>query len=320
VNKSFSDAIGHHGMDPQPASLHRLIDQPTTMTLMVLRQQRGTLLRTASSLSILLFSSTSSTVAFFSGMGKSRVPGFVAPTLFSSIGKSRAELVLDNPQWPAKWPYSEKDFVRMDESQDDIFYDQPRLVTHIDDPCINALSKFYSETLRDGDHVLDVCSSWISHYPKTWQAGAKVVGLGMNQYELSQNPVLTEYVVKDLNVDPTFPFDDNSFDVVTCVVSIDYLTKPLQVVQEMGRVLKPGGTAIISMSNRCFPSKAFQIWLQTNDLEHIFIVGSFFHYSGLFEPPKSYDRSPSPGRSDPLYIVTAKKSKSKNERDDFQTG
>jgi hypothetical protein len=52
-----------------------------------------------------------------------------------------------------------------------------------------------------------------------------------------------------------------------------------------------------------FPTKAFQIWLQTNDLEHIFIAGSFFHYSGLFEPPSSKDISPNPGRSDPMYIV-----------------
>jgi len=50
-----------------------------------------------------------------------------------------------------------------------------------------------------------------------------------------------------------------------------------------------------------------QIWLQTSDLEHIFIVGSFFHYAGCFEPPSCIDASPNPGRSDPLFIVRAKK-------------
>lgn len=43
------------------------------------------------------------------------------------------------------------------------------------------------------------------------------------------------------------------------------------------------------------------------DLEHVFIVGSFFHYAGGFEPPYALDLSPNPGRSDPLYIVEAKK-------------
>ena len=65
--------------------------------------------------------------------------------------------------------------------------------------------------------------------------------------------------------------------------------------------------AVIAISNRCFPTKAFQIWLQTNDLEHVFIIGSFFHYSGLFEAPTAEDRSPNPGRSDPLFIIKAKR-------------
>lgn len=42
----------------------------------------------------------------------------------------------------------------------------------------------------------------------------------MNEYELSKNPQLDAYAVKDLNVDPKFPYEDNSFDVVTCVVSV----------------------------------------------------------------------------------------------------
>ena len=119
----------------------------------------------------------------------------------------------------------------------------------------------------------------------------------------------TEYVVRDLNVDPTFPFEDNSFDFVTCVVSTDYLTRPLEVFSEIALVLKPNGVAIMSQSNRCFPSKAINIWLNTNDLQHVFIIGSYFHYSRGFAPPESLDISPNPGRSDPLFIIRAKVNK-----------
>jgi len=192
--------------------------------------------------------------------------------------------------------------MRMDESDDSLFYQDARLVYHIDDPAVEALTNYYSKNMKEGDDVLDICSSWVSHYPKEWKGG-KVVGLGMNEYELSQNPQLTDYVVRDLNKNPTLPFDDASFDKVTCVVSVDYLNKPLQVMKEVGRVLRPGGECIISMSNRCFPTKAFQIWLQTSDLEHVFIAGSFLHFSNAFEPPTSLDLSPNPGRSDPMYIV-----------------
>jgi ubiquinone/menaquinone biosynthesis C-methylase UbiE len=89
----------------------------------------------------------------------------------------------------------------------------------------------------------------------------------MNNFELSKNTQLTEFVAKDLNVDPLLPFPDNSFDFVTCVVSVDYLTRPLEVFSEVRRVLKPNGMAIMSQSNRCFPTKAINIWLNTNDAE-----------------------------------------------------
>lgn len=104
---------------------------------------------------------------------------------------------------------------------------------------MSALTQYYAENFKDGEDVLDICSSWVSHYPKGWKGG-NVFGLGMNEYELSQNPVLDSYVVKDLNKDPSFPFEDASFDKVTCVVSVDYLNKPLQVFKEIGRVLRPG--------------------------------------------------------------------------------
>merc|ERR1712106_1137820 len=82
------------------------------------------------------------------------------------------------------------------------------------------------------------------------------------------NKEVTEFVVKDLNEDPTLPFEDSSFDIVTNVVSIDYLTQPLQVCKEVARVLKP------------------------NDLEHVFIVGSYFHYASGFRPPSAVEVSP----------------------------
>lgn len=227
-------------------------------------------------------------------------------TMLSAVKNNLNERVLEKPKWPPTWPYSDSDFSRMDESDDGIFYESPRLCYHIDDSAVSALTEYYKEHIKDGEDVLDICSSWVSHYPKEWKGG-NVVGLGMNEYELSQNPQLSSYEVKDLNKDPVFPFEDDSFDKVTCVVSVDYLNKPKEIFAEIGRVLRPGGVCLLSMSNRCFPTKAFQIWVNTNDMEHIFIAGSFFHYSGLFEPPSCDDISPNPGRSDPLYIVRATK-------------
>ncbi|OWM83168.1 hypothetical protein CDL15_Pgr011850 [Punica granatum] len=195
-------------------------------------------------------------------------------------------------------------------SPDSLFYEAPRFVTHIDDSAIRALTKYYSEVLppsnTPGVSILDMCSSWVSHYPAGYKQ-ERIVGMGMNEDELKRNPVLTEYVVQDLNVNPNLPFEDNSFDVITNVVSVDYLTKPLDVFREMRRILKPGGLAIMSFSNRCFWTKAISIWTSTGDTDHVMIIGAYFHYTGGFEPPQAVDISPNPGRSDPMYIVYSRK-------------
>ena len=49
--------------------------------------------------------------------------------------------VLENVNWPAEMPFGPEDFARYDESKDDIFYSQPRFVTHIDDGAIGALTR-----------------------------------------------------------------------------------------------------------------------------------------------------------------------------------
>ena len=137
---------------------------------------------------------------------------------------------------------------------------------------------------------------------------SRIAATGMNALELEQNVQLSDYVPKNLNVDSKLPFEDGTFDVVTCVVSVDYLIKPLEVFTEVRRVLKPGGKFILSQSNRCFPSKAIAMWLQQSDLQHCQVIGAYFHYSGGWTPARAFDVSPSgPNTNDPLFIVEATK-------------
>ncbi|OCF54026.1 hypothetical protein L486_08466 [Kwoniella mangroviensis CBS 10435] len=97
------------------------------------------------------------------------------------------------------FPYNAKDLEPMDDSPDEIFYSEPRFVTHIDDGAITALRSYFAEVLptTEGSRILDMCTSWISHYPpqveKAVEDGCiEVVGVGMNNEEMKYNKVLKE--------------------------------------------------------------------------------------------------------------------------------
>jgi hypothetical protein len=160
--------------------------------------------------------------------------------------------------WPEEWPFRETDFLRSDSNDDGWFYKVPRLVYHIDEPAVASLTQYYRNNIPAKSDILDICSSWVSHYPLEFpDTMGKICATGMSGLELQFNDQLTGgYETKDLNEDPKLPYPDNSFDAVTCVVSIDYLIQPVQVLREVHRVLRPGGKVIVSQSNRCFPSKA----------------------------------------------------------------
>ena len=122
--------------------------------------------------------------------------------------------------------------------------------------------------------MLDLCSSFTSHYPEGYKA-KKCVALGLNFLELMANPSKTDYKVQDLNQNPKLPFDDASFDVITNSLSVDYMTRPLELFEEMHRVLKPGGLACMAFTIRCFPTKIVPIWNKPfTEMHHAQIVGA----------------------------------------------
>lgn len=220
--------------------------------------------------------------------------------------------VLSDPQWPKAWPFDQRDFRRRDEREDSDFYRSPAYTTHLDDEAIDALREFYAglHAFRESasSDILDLASSWISHYPENLSAAqvSRIRGIGMHGQELARNDQLGSFVVCDLNQSARLPYADDSMDLVTCTVSIDYFTNPLAILRELWRVLRPGGECHLSFSNRCFPTKVVGVWLSTNDAGHVWIVGSYFHFADGFTPPVVHDISPKFGQ-DPMYVVSATK-------------
>lgn len=199
--------------------------------------------------------------------------------------------------------YPPEYFDKPDPTDDAIFYITTRKVVHIDDDAIAALTDLYDQLLPENGVILDLMSSWRSHLP-TDKAFAQVIGHGMNAEEMAENPQLTEHFTINLNQAQVLPFEDNSFDAVTCAVSVQYLQYPLEVFSEVFRVLKSGGVFVVSFSNRCFPTKAINAWQYSGDEEHVSLVNSYFQLSEAWQDIHARIKPPTADK-DPLFMLWA---------------
>lgn len=206
---------------------------------------------------------------------------------------------------------------KLDESDDTLFYSLPRFVTHVDESFIQQLTELYRERLKPDGRILDLMSSWVSHLPEEIQF-AHVEGHGLNAEELARNPQLDHYFVQNLNEKQLLPLPDRSFDAVLNTVSVQYLQRPEAVFAEIYRILKPGGIAIFSFSNRMFYEKAIAAWREGSESDRVELVKSYFTAVPGFSPPEVIARPTTLSRvlqmmgfagSDPFYAVIAERQK-----------
>jgi predicted DsbA family dithiol-disulfide isomerase len=234
--------------------------------------------------------------------------------------------------YPSEWPYLPSDFMRADESPDELKYTAPRLVTHMDAPALSALTGLYRcllvpllrSTLQSVECVkthltlLDTCGSWDTFYPADMlPKGTNIIVQGLNAAELAANTLATQVLVHDLNTTPVLPFLDNSVDFISNVASIEYMKNPVALLAEAHRLLRPGGVLVVAFSNRCFDDKAIAIWLRRIAVGAgiVDLVANWLHFAAPPNEPwahiNSLDLTPAqlPGQppSDPLYALVAVK-------------
>jgi SAM-dependent methyltransferase len=214
---------------------------------------------------------------------------------------------------PGDHPFTPDLFARADESDDALFYAMARKVVHLDEPAIAAVSGFFAENLPPDGELLDLMASWRSHLPKRLQA-KRVVGLGMNAEEMSDNPDLDEFVVHDLNRDPELPFREGEFDGAMLTVSVQYLTRPIDVFRSVAGCLRPAAPFIVVVSHRCFPTKAVKIWHQCQTMRERMELGmAYFSFAGGFNDVLGVDLRPSvPAGEDPVRAIIGRRQGSAN--------
>jgi SAM-dependent methyltransferase len=212
--------------------------------------------------------------------------------------------------------FAASDFVREDETPDPEFYRTMRFPDHLDSLALATVEDLFAQQIPKGSRILDLMAGAQS-YLRAELEPAAVTGLGLNEQDLQENPVLTERIIHDLNAVPLLPFNDNEFDVVVNTISVDYMTRPIEVFREVSRILKPNGLLIVVFSNRMFPPKAVNIWKSTIETDRVDLVKKYFsaaerfYFDGVFEskgkPRPKDDPYYSLGiPSDPIYAVSGK--------------
>jgi SAM-dependent methyltransferase len=209
-------------------------------------------------------------------------------------------------------------FSRQDESDDAVFYSRDRFVEHLDATALATIENLIDQLIgKNGPAILDLMASWNSHIPATVRF-SRLAGLGLNEKELIENKKLTERIVHDINRYPELPCANETFDAVICTASVDYLTHPIAVFQEVGRILKPGGLFLVFFSNRFFPPKVVKIWRDSTEEERVMLVQDFFNITQMFDEPGVFTSRGKPRPksdkyahlgipSDPVYAVYAAK-------------
>lgn len=178
---------------------------------------------------------------------------------------------------------------------------EPPRITPIDDAAIAAITDLYREILPVGGAILDVMSGWVSHLPPEIFY-SRVVGVGLNACELAENPFLDEWRLQNLNQDPRLPFAGGEFDGATLCVAVQHLTRPRDVIREIGRVLKPGAPLVVTFCKRCRPTPPIGCWCLLDDTGHLCLIAQHFAEAGNWADIRCLDRTP-PGGRDPLYAV-----------------
>ena len=214
--------------------------------------------------------------------------------------------------------WAQEAFSRLDEEDDAVFYSRDRFVSHLDSSALATVENLIGDLIVEEEPlILDLMAGWDSHIPDRLHP-ARVVGLGLNRNELLENSRISKIVLHDLNKEPRLPFPDNEFDAVINTVSVDYMTRPIEVFKEVGRILKPGGLFLVIFSNRMFPGKAVKIWRESSEEERVRLVEEYFKRADVFEKTivfslkgkprprddKYYSLTP---LGDPIYAVSAEK-------------
>ena len=192
-------------------------------------------------------------------------------------------------------------FTRNDEKDDAEFFAEPSFKPFWDRIPLGVISNLYNQLIPQQAHILDLMAGVHSPLQECTLKPARLVCAGLNFVELEHNPMCDERQVLNVNTIIALPYRTHEFDIVLIHAAIEYVTQPEKVMDEIQRILKPGGRLIISFSHCYVEDKAIQVWKKAYPFERFGIILTYLRAHGLFEHIQSFSFR---GLSDPQQEVS----------------
>ena len=172
---------------------------------------------------------------------------------------------------------------KLDESNDEEFYSDPKFVYHLDANFRKSLSDLYECEIDNYSTVLDLMASWDSYLPEG-KKYKKVIGHGLNKQELERNKMFDSYWIQNFNLNQEIPLNKGTVNYCLMVAAWQYLQYPENLTREIARILSNKGKFIIAFSNRAFWHKAPNIWTTSTEEERVKYVRKVLITNGFNEP------------------------------------
>ncbi len=122
--------------------------------------------------------------------------------------------------------------------------------------------------VKDGELVLDVSCGTGNYSLELKRRGARVIGLDISSEMLSIAKEKSEregLKIDFIRADAAMPpFKNNSFDLITSILILEFADKPDKMIEEWKNLFKPGGRIVIGFLNR------YSLWALKRKLKAVF--------------------------------------------------
>jgi SAM-dependent methyltransferase len=119
-----------------------------------------------------------------------------------------------------------------------------------------------------GDRVLDVACGGGYLLMEAERAGLVASGIDIADAALARARTFAPKSDLRRGEAEALPYADGSFEIVTCLGSLEHFLDPPKALEEMRRVLAPGGRAVVVVPNQWFAYDVARGWLEGVGLSH----------------------------------------------------